>query len=219
MDRRTSLITAAAVGGALLIGSGAVAANIGVLNSAQDDSIGNLTAATAIEVPSSTIDAQLASVNPQDQPANATASTTIVDASDGAPQQFTVETAGSVTVEQTLTGLFVSDVQANDGWNWTTERTGANDLSVTFVSGDMTFEFVASIGADGLMTARVDQPIVNIVQEPATSNGPNDSYENDDDDHDDDDHDDDDHYDDDDHDRDDHEDDGHEDHEGGDDDD
>lgn len=183
MDRRTTLITAAAVGAALLVGSGAVAANIGVLNSAQDDSIGSLTAATAVEQPPSSI----------------------VDVSDGAPQEFTIETAGSVTVEQTATGLFVSDVQANDGWNWTTEQTGANDLSVTFVSGDTTYEFVASLGADGLVAARVDQPILDVVQSPAPSNGSNGSYESDD--HSGDDHDQVDHNDD------------HQDHKGGEDDD
>jgi hypothetical protein len=226
MDRRTSLITAATVGGALLVGSGAIAANIGVLNSANDDSIGNLSSEAVLEVPPSTIEAQVIDIYVEDPPlpttaAPTTAPTMAADTSDVVVQAFAVEEAGTVTVEQTPTGLFVSEVQANEGWAWTAELSTPNALDVVFVSGDTTYEFHAEVGLDGLVTARVDQPIINVVREPAPSNGANNSggYQDDDGEHDDE-HDDDEH-DDDEHDDDEHDDDEHDDdeHEGGDDDD
>lgn len=194
MDRRTSLITAAAVAGVLFVGSGAIAANIGVLNSTEDDSIGNLSSEVALEVPTSTIETQVIDVYVEDP---TLAPTTVAENSDSTTQEYAVEGAGVVIVEQTEMGLFVNGVQANDGWTWTARQSAVDEVDVTFTSGDTTYLFHAEAGPDGLVAARVEQPITDVGAGPAptSANGSNNSDDryDDDDDHDDE-HDDDDEH-------------------------
>ncbi len=229
MDRRTSIITAAAVFGTLAAGTGAIAANIGVLRSADDDSIGNLSAEAAVEAPTSSVAPEVVDVYIEEPPVveSTLPPTTVEEVAEPTVQEFAVESAGSVGIEQRPTGLFVTDVQANQGWSWTTARSSSNDFVVTFTSGDTTYEFVAGVGPDGSLEARVDQPIVQVVQIPApaapapaapttgSSGGSTTSGGYEDDDYDDDDYDDDD-YDEDDYD-DGHDDDGDDDYDDGDD--
>lgn len=183
MNRRTSLITAAAVGATLLAGTGAIAANIGVLSSADDDSIGDLSAETVIQPPPATVEPQVVDIYIEDPPTiepltePVTTSTTVLDAdadADGDAQEFVVETAGTVTVEQLGSRLFVSDVQVDDGWSWSAEQSSSSDVTVTFVSGETTYVFIATIGADGQIDARVDQPVVEVVHvaAPAPAQAP-----------------------------------------------
>ncbi len=227
MNRRTSFITAAAVTGVVLAGTTAVAANIGILNSANSDNVGELSATTVVatqpvDAPATSIEPQIVDVYIED-PALAVSTTTELLVPETAPndraQVFNVEAAGTVAVAPSETGVVLDGVTAAEGWAWTMTQATPAELQVTFTSGDTTYVFTASLAADGTIAARVDQPIVQIVQAPAPSDGssptatsPSGGY--DDDDHDDDD--DDDHEDDDDHDEDEDEDD---EHEGGDDDD
>lgn len=186
MRSRTSLITAAAVVGALLAGTGAIAANIGVLTSAGDDSIGNLSAGAAVETPSTTVEAQVIDIYVEDPPSASPTGLSATGADDPAVvQQFAVGDAGTVTVERTPTGLFLGDVRANGGWEWSNEQSGADELTVTFTSGATTYEFHATVGTDGLIAARVDQPIVNVVRSPAPATASSRSGGDEDDDHDD----------------------------------
>ena len=174
VNRRTSFITAAAVGGALLVGTGAIAANIGVLRAADDDSIGNLSAETPVVTPGPSVDARVVDVYVEDplvaEPA--ASSSVAAEAPVALAQEFTVESAGAVTVEHSPTGLFVSDVQVSDGWEWSAEQLGSSDVTVTFVSEDTTYEFTATVGADGQIEARVDQPIIDVVHVPAPAPAP-----------------------------------------------
>jgi len=242
MNRRTTLVTAGTVAVTLLAGSAAVAANIGVLSAAEDDSIGNLSAEATVAAPTTIAEPQIVDIyleDPAPRPTEPTTSTTTatIAAPEVTTQEFAVEGAGTVTLDQDGAGIRVSDVDANDGWLWKTEQSSATEVVVTFASSDTIYEFYASVDGNGVLDARVDQPIVNVVQvpgpapAPAPSSGPTNtaasppatapSYDDDhDDDHDDDDHDeyeDDEHEDEDDE----HEDDEHEDdeHEGSDDDD
>jgi hypothetical protein len=233
-SRRSTLLTVSAVGGALLAGGVAVAANIGILNAADDDAIGQLSAAyeaspTSLEP--QVIDVYLEEPTAPTLPPVTTVSTlpagTVPSAS--APRAFAVENAGTVSVSDIDGVLSIAEVVAADGWMWDVSQPDDHSVSVTFASNDTTYVFVAEIGPAGDLVARVDQPIVQVVQVPNTSStatvpnsAPGTVPRYDDDDHEDhdDDHDeyeahDDDHED---HDDDDHDDD-HDEREGGDDDD
>jgi hypothetical protein len=177
MKSRISLVTALAVGATVVAGSAAIAANIGVLTSAEDNSIGNLSAETPVETPPTTENVQIVDVYVEDPsvatteaPDDTTAPTTSAPESD--VREFAVEAAGTVSVEQTETGLFVAEVAASEGWLWKTEQTSAGEVRVTFASVDTIYEFVASLDDDGEVIARVDQPIVNVVQIPGQAPAP-----------------------------------------------
>ncbi|RLE20109.1 MAG: hypothetical protein DRJ50_11255, partial [Actinobacteria bacterium] len=64
MDRKTYFITAAAITGVVLAGTTAVAANIGILNAADDDNVGDLTAVvvTAPETVPTVVEPQIVDV-------------------------------------------------------------------------------------------------------------------------------------------------------------
>jgi hypothetical protein len=176
MKSRISLVTALAVGATVIAGSGAIAANIGVLTSADDDSIGNLSAETPVQSPSTTENGQVVDVYLEDPvvastDASGTTAEPATAATERAVQEFTVEAAGTVAVDQSDTGLVVTEVVASEGWLWKTEQTSTTEVTVIFASTDTIYEFVASVNADGDIVARVDQPIVNVVQVPAPTPG------------------------------------------------
>ncbi len=170
MNRRRTFITAAAITGTVLAGTTAVAANIGILNSAGSGPIGDLSASGGVEVAgatSTTVEPQVVEVfidetvttNPTSSP---TTSTT--DGSGEKGQTYRVDDAGSVTVDVVDGNLVLGDVATNAGWQWTTDQSSPTELTVTFVNGDSSYVFVASLTADGAITARVDEPITNIVR-------------------------------------------------------
>ncbi len=167
MNKRTSFITAAAVTGVLLAGTAAVGANIGILNAADNGDVGNLSAAvvtTPVTEPQ-VIDIYL------DEPVDASSTTTgpTVTVPQALTQEFAVDAAGTVSVEATETGVLLDGVTAAEGWTWTSTQAGDGELVVTFTSADSEYLFYASLAADGTIAARVDEPIVQIVQVPAAS--------------------------------------------------
>ncbi len=181
MRNRISLVTALAVGATIVAGSAAIAANVGVLTSADDDSIGNLSAETPVVTPAAdpTDDVQVIDVYLEDPvvttdvaSSSSTPETTPTTTPDATTQEFTVEAAGTVAVEQRESGLFVARVEAADGWLWKTEQTSASEVRVTFASVDTIYEFVAVVGDDGEIDADVEQPIVNVVQVPGRPSAP-----------------------------------------------
>ena len=168
MNRRTTLITAAAIAGTVLAGGTAVAANIGILNSADSSPIGDLNA-TADLAPAPTPEPQVVDVFIDDPtPSTVVTPTTIVDSSTTA-QEFAVDDAGTVTVERTESGLRLGAVEALTGWEWESTQDSETELVVTFSSGDSTYVFFAEVADDGAISARVDQPIVQTVQVAASS--------------------------------------------------
>ena len=174
MNRKTSFITAAAVAGVVLTGTTAVAANLGMLNSADSQSAGESSSASVVVT--TPVDAMPVAVEPQvidvyiEDPAVETTVPVVPETvPDDMSQVFAVEAAGTVTVEPTATGVLLDGVTVAEGWVWTAVQQSPTELEVTFTSGEVTYVFSASLGADGVITAGVDQPIVQIVQAAASS--------------------------------------------------
>lgn len=169
MNRRTSLITAGAVTATVLAGTTAVAANIGILNSADEGPIGDLSAIADVAVTAPADQArepQVVDVYIEEPIASQIASTTVPAAAfDTGARDFSVEDAGTVTIATTEAGLRVVAVAANPGWEWSGSEAGP--LAVTFTGADATYVFYADVAADGSVTARVEQPIVQTVVVPA----------------------------------------------------
>lgn len=169
MIRKTAAITAASIAGVIIAGGAAVGANIGILNAADDNSLGNLSAQAPITTP-------------------AIASTTTlapfvkVTDSSGSTQSFMVDTAGTVEVRVDDSGLHFSDVRTNQGWSW--EKPSDSDkgtITVTFTSGVDKLEFSAALNDDGTISASVDRPISTSAPTQATVNS-SPGYSDDDDD-------------------------------------
>jgi hypothetical protein len=174
MNQRTSFITAAAITGVVLAGTTAVAANIGILNAADSDNVGDLSA-VAVTTP---VDATTAAVAPQivdiylDESTSTTTSDLTVEGStpattsSTASQDFAVVDAGIVTVEQDGDAVRLIGIDANDGWTWISDESSP-ELTVTFTDAESEYVFYASVGPDGQIAARVDEQITNIVEVPA----------------------------------------------------
>jgi hypothetical protein len=181
MNRRTTFITAAAVAGVVLAGTTAVAANIGILTAADNNNLGELNASAVVTtVPAP--DPQIIDVYLEDPALSPTLTTTLNTVSETSlpgttvaqpfTQQFNVEDAGTVTIRQADTGILLDGVVANGSWSWTSSQTSPTEVTVSFTapgggSAGAEYVFYASLDADGTIVARVDQPIVNIVQAPS----------------------------------------------------
>lgn len=193
---RTRLITVVSVFAVGLAGAAALSANLGILQTASDSPVGNISATGDLAGPTQVIDVVLPDTTA------AAVSAIAAPGADPAAQQFAVDVAGTVSVLATDAGLRLDGVVPAAGWTWNLAQSEPMSLVVTMTNGTRTFEFAATTTGDGTIEARVSEPIVAVAS-AARAGG--------DDDHDD-------GYDDDDHDRDDH-DDEHEEYEGGDDDD
>jgi hypothetical protein len=167
MIRRTAAITAASIAGVILAGGAAVGANIGILNAADDNTLGTLSAEAPITTPAT------ASAQPLVDVTNAT----------GTSQRFTVDNAGTVEVEFDDNGLRLKDVRTSQGWAWEETSTDSTSVTVRFTSGADALEFSAIPNDDGTISAGVERPV--ITSTPTTISDPN-SYDDDyDDEHDD----------------------------------
>jgi hypothetical protein len=216
LTSRTSLITAVAVAGVLVAGTAAIAANIGILNSTDDSSIGSLSATDDLvdETSTTSVATTLAT----------TTTTSLEDSATNAGDSYVVDDAGVVTLSSASGNLALVSVVPQPGWTVTSTQPDAATLEVSFTNGVRTLVFSAVLGPDGVVTADVVEP-VDVVGAPAASPQTSSPTTTIDDDHSDDDgyeydDDDDDEYDDDDHDDDEYDDDDHDDeYEGADDDD
>jgi len=204
---RTTLITGLAIAGVVLAGTAAIAANIGILNSTDDSSIGSLTATDDLaQTPPAEVEVQLTeTITSTTVPAPTTTESTVP-----AGSSYVVADAGSVTVAATPTGLTLLGSAASPGWTAEAVQADPGTLTVTFRTGERTVVFVATLGANGEIVADVTEPIVVMGAAPsgpapATATPPaastssssyDDSHESEsesdyeDDDHEDDDHDD-----------------------------
>ena len=204
---RTTLITGLAIAGVVLAGTAAIAANIGILNSTDDSSIGSLTATDELAQPSPAEVEVEVEVQPVETITSTTlpAPTSTTETTVPAGSSYVVADAGSVSVAATPTGLTLLGAAATPGWTAEAVQADASTLTVTFRTGDRTVVFVATLGADGEIIADVTEPIVVMGAAPtgpapATATQPaaagsTGSYDDDsheyDDDHESDDHDDD----------------------------
>jgi hypothetical protein len=196
----------------LIAGTAAVAANIGILNAADDSALGDLAATDELLPPAVILD-QTAVTTAEATAETTASSSTLPEATPpaGAAQQYDIEGAGSVWVATTTSGLALDHVVAVPGWSPLLSQGDLRSLRVDFTNGDRTIVFTASLGADGTVVVDVTEPSTVIAQapavgatqspvgaSPATASGYDDDGYDDDDDHDDE-YDDDDHDDEDDH--------------------
>jgi hypothetical protein len=147
MARRRALISAASLAGVVVAGVAAISASLGLLRSSDQGPIGDLSAEMA-----STRDVQ-GVVEEQ--------------AGSGEPQEFLVDVAGSVSLVDDDGILRLEGVSPTPGWDWRSRQSSATELEVELTDGTTTFAFRASLGADGTISARVDE----VVPEPAAIGG------------------------------------------------
>ena len=161
LTSRTSLLTAAAVAGVLLAGTAAVAANIGILNAADDSTLGDLAATDELLPAAAVLDPTTVVTT---APASTVSATT---APTGVAQQYDIEGAGSVWVMTTTSGLALDHVVAVPGWTPLLSQGDLRSLRVDFTNGDRTIVFTASLGDDGTVVVDVTEPSTVIGQAPA----------------------------------------------------
>jgi hypothetical protein len=162
---RTRLITIASVVAIGVAGATAIGANIGILNAASNNEVGNLSAAGDLTPSTQVVDVYL-----DGQGATTTLAPVTPSATAAGVQEFTVDTAGTVAVATTDTGLRLDSVAPAAGWTWTLSQTSTTELMVSFTDGTRTLEFVATVSADGNIVASVNEPIVTAAP-PAANNG------------------------------------------------
>jgi hypothetical protein len=164
MLRKTAAFTAASIAGVILAGGAAVGANIGILNAADSNALGQLSAEAPLDVPTDT--------TPLIQ--------TVASTDQSNVHTFTVDIAGTVSVESTDTGLRLVEVAANPGWTWEDTTSSADAVNVTFRSGGDTLEFAAVMKADGTIEPSVNRPALATAQPSAvTSNSSTSSFSDD----------------------------------------
>ncbi len=154
MDRRTSLLSAVAVGAVVLAGGAAVAANVGILGAANNDSIGQLTASGGIGFadPAPAVTNDPTSPDGRQPTSGDDTAPTVADT-----QLFRVGDVGLVAVARTANGIELVDVTPEPGWSWAPSMAADGQLAVTFFAGNDGVVFTAEVGPDGAVAARVTQ--------------------------------------------------------------
>jgi hypothetical protein len=148
---RTSWITIAAVAAVVVASGAAIATNIGVLDAADDSTIGQLSAAGDLvgsDVPAPEVSAGVG---------DGTEPTPLAGGVFAGGEQFAIDDAGVVSVLRAADGVRLGDVVANPGWTWALTQTDSASLSITFTDGERTLRFDATAG-DGTIAASVDEP-------------------------------------------------------------
>jgi len=150
MKHRSALITAGAIAAVVFAGAIAVGANLGILTVADSKPVGQLSAATVTPP-----------VAPQPTPAYA-----VTQKADDS-QKYIIKKAGAVKVSFTKSAVRLVDVSAKRHWKWELAQTGDKKLTVTFKHGSDKYTFLAAVGRNGAITARVDHPITKVTPAPS----------------------------------------------------
>jgi hypothetical protein len=150
MRHRTALITAGSIAAVVFAGAIAVGANLGILTVADSRPVGQLSAAT----PAAT------SVVPTSTPKTTQVSAGAKPAA--ASQTYIIKKAGTVAVTFSKTSVRLVDVTPMRHWVWTLAQSRDRKLTVTFRHQSDTYTFVAVVGRDGKLVARVDHPITTV---------------------------------------------------------
>ncbi|CAB4362278.1 MAG: hypothetical protein F2681_04690 [Actinobacteria bacterium] len=159
--KRNQILTAAAILAVGVSGAVAVAANVGIMNAADSNSVGNVTSATDLLTNNTqVVDVYLGS-----------------DSVPGGGQQFTVDIAGAVTVSSSTSKIRLDQVEPTTGWTWSLSQSQADTLMVSFTNGTRTIEFTATADANGTITASVNEP--TIVLPPANQPSNNGGHDDD----------------------------------------
>jgi hypothetical protein len=153
MVHRNALITAGSIAVVVLAAAIAVGANLGILNVADSRPVGKLSAVAAVQPGGSNV------IHKYTGAAKAATS-----------QKYIIKKAGTVKVEATRSGLRLVDVSAARHWSWTLAQTADKKLTVTFRNGSSVYTFLATLGHQGKIIARVDHPVTRVVPAaPSTS--------------------------------------------------
>jgi hypothetical protein len=163
---RTRLVTIVSIVAVGLAGAAAVSANIGILDAASDSNVGNVSAAGDL-TPAST---QVIDV-PASEMSSTTSNTAAAPVDAVGVQAFTVDSAGTVAVASTASGLRLESVTPAGGWTWNLTQTSQTELMVTMTDGARNLEFVATATADGNIAASVNEPIVTQAAPAANTSG------------------------------------------------
>lgn len=163
LTSRTSLLTAVAIAGVLVAGTAAVAANIGILNAADNSTIGELTATDGL-LPDLAADAGIPTSAAGEAPLPP--STTVTARADDSVQQYDIAGTGAVWVMTTSSGLTLDHVVAAPGWTAALSQGDLRSLQVEFTNVERTVVFTASLGDDGTVVVDVTEPTT--VLAPAT---------------------------------------------------
>lgn len=160
------LVTGVSIAAVAAAGALALGANIGILDAADNSTVGTLAAAGDLTPPST----QVVDVYVNDGAATTQPATTVasVPAAAGG-QQYAVDTAGTVTVSALDGMVHLDQAVAVSGWTWSSTQPGPTDLTVTFTNGVRTLDFVAVLNPDGTVGARVDEP--QVVSTPVVIGG------------------------------------------------
>jgi len=141
MLKKRTVVTALSIAAIVVAGGAAVAANVGILNAADNTPMGTLSA-----------EADLATV------AAPSSSSTTAATSAGAPQRFVVESAGQVEVLRDGAKLTLGEVLPSAGWQARPGAVTSDSAEVTFTSGTDELVFTATLAGDGTVTGAAKRP-------------------------------------------------------------
>lgn len=140
---RTRIITIVSLIAVVLAGATAVSANIGILHSAADSSVGD---ATVIGDLSSAVTTDADS-----------GTSSVSGAGYDVVKTFAVDSAGTVTVTRADTGLRLDHVVPTAGWSWTLRQSDSAALTLTMANESRMLVFAAMTTPNGDITASVSE--------------------------------------------------------------
>lgn len=169
MLHKTALATAVSVAVVVLAGATAVGANIGILDSGDDGTFGQL---SAVSVPSSSVPTSTAPTGTSIAPTDTTAA-------DPEVTTFDVEGIAAVTVSRDGTALTVVAVEPQAGWTWSVERDDG-EVEVELRSATEEVDVYLSV-VDGQVRTRVERTPLQVSSAgTAPPTGQSGGYEDDD---------------------------------------
>lgn len=172
MLKKRTVVTALSIAAIVVAGGAAVAANVGILNAADNTPMGTLSA-----------EADLATV------AAPSSSSTAAATPAGTPQRFVVESAGQVEVLRDGAKLTLGEVLPSAGWQARPGAVTSDSAEVTFTSGTDELVFTATLAGDGTVTGAAKRPGQSVETIPKATASSTSSAGDHDDDHADSDHD------------------------------
>jgi hypothetical protein len=172
MLKKRTVVTALSIAAIVVAGGAAVAANVGILNAADNTPMGTLSA-----------EADLATV------AAPSSSSTAAATPAGTPQRFVVESAGQVEVLRDGAKLTLGEVLPSAGWQARPGAVTSDSAEVTFTSGTDELVFTATLAGDGTVTGAAKRPGQSVETIPQATASSTSSAGDHDDDHADSDHD------------------------------
>jgi hypothetical protein len=143
LSGRTKLITAASILAVVLASLFAVAANLGILNSADRSSVGTLSAAGDL--------------------------TPAVASERSRSQVFSVGTAGTVTLSSVDGHARVDRISPAAGWSGRAVEASGAEVAVSFTDGTRTLELTATVAADGSLAGDVTDASTTAARAPSRS--------------------------------------------------